>query len=136
MEDYGLILYTLCCLGISSVLSLIALIFRPLRRFSLAVFSTPPAVAVLLFFTRWSVIDNSRVCGPDPEWDRCPSTYANIMGWVAWVIGIIVVAVAAYWAQKVIQAAIGLWFDSRPLSLFCRPNNSATRVDPPEMPLL
>lgn len=136
MEDYGLTLYTLGCFGISSVLALIALIFRPLRRFSLAVFSAPPAAASLLFLTRWSVIDNSQVCGPDPEWDRCPSTYANTMGLIAWVIGIIVVAVAAYLVQKVIQAAIGLWFDSKPLSLFSRPNNSATRVDPPEMPLL
>lgn len=136
MEDYGLILYTLGCFGISSVLALIALLFRPWRPFSLSVFSTPPEAAVLLFLTRRSVIDSSPVCGPDPEWDRCPSTSANIVGWAAWAIGIIVVAVAAYWVQRVIQAAIGLWFDSRPLSLFSRPNNSATRVDPPEMPLL
>jgi hypothetical protein len=117
LEDFGLILYTLASLGISSVLALITLIFRPLRRFSLAVFSTPPAAAVLLFITRWSVIDNSRVCGPNPEWDRCPTTAADVMGWVAWTIGVIAVPVAAYWLQRVIQAAIGLWFDSKPKSM-------------------
>jgi len=134
LEDYALILFTLGCFGISSVLALITLMFSRLRRFSLAIFSTPPAAAVLFFLTRWTVIDSSPVCGPDIEWDRCPSTQADTLGWLAWGLGIITVGVGAYWLQRVIQAAIALWFDSKPLSISSPPIRSEAGVDSPKSP--
>lgn len=134
MEDFGLIMYTLGSLGVSSVLALAALLFRRLRRFSLAIFSTPPAAAILFFLTRWTVIDNSPICGPDPEWNRCPSTQANMLGWSAWVLGIIAIAVAAYWAQRAIQAAIALWFYTKPISISNFPISSTGRIDGPKVP--
>jgi hypothetical protein len=134
LEDFGLILFTLGSLGVSSVLALVALLFRRLRRFSLAIFSTPPAAAILFFLSRWTVIDNSHVCGPNIEWDRCPSIQANMLGWLVWVLGIITVAVAANWAQRVIQAAITLLFDTKPSTTGNSPNHSTGGIDGPKVP--
>jgi hypothetical protein len=118
MEVYGLILYMLCALGISLALAIPALIFRRSRKFVFTLGATPSAAVFLFFATRWLALDYSPGCEAKvPDFQRCPSIFANIAGWFAWTIGVVAVAVCAYWGQKVIQAAGSLWFDTKPINL-------------------
>ena len=102
MEVYGLIFAILYALGISSVLAVIALLIRQFRRFVLSVGITPVAAVFLFFTTRWLALDYTPGCEAKvPDFRHCPSTLANVVGWIAWVIGVIAVVVAAYWAQLI-----------------------------------
>ena len=126
MEVFGLITAALYYLAISSVLALIALIFRPLRRFALAVLAAPPAAIILFYFTRWWTLDNTPGCEVDvPDFSRCPSPTANIIGWVAWILSISIVSFTAYWIQRVFLAGIYLFINKRPISLF-KPSSKET----------
>jgi len=118
MEFFGLAIFTLAALLVSLGLGFWAL-FRPrLRSFALAICATPPLAVAFLFFMGWAVNDSGPVCGPDPEWDRCPTFAVRIAGWVAWTIAVSAVAIGAFWGQKVIQAAANLWADTKPIKLF------------------
>jgi hypothetical protein len=111
-----------------------ALFFRRLRRFVLAIGVTPPAAVFLFFTTRWLALDYTPCCESEVlDYQRCPSTSASIAGWIAWVVSVVVVAVAAYWVQRVILAAVGLWFDAKPLNISSLPDNSAPGVDGPKV---
>jgi hypothetical protein len=118
MELIGQAIYTALALGASTLVALFALLFRPLRRFIFAIVLTPPVSVFFLFLCRWVVIDNAPVCGTNPEWDRCPSATSNWLGWTVWLVGTVAIGIGAYWAQRAVQAAIRLWFDSKPMSLF------------------
>jgi hypothetical protein len=118
VEFFGLAIFTLAALIISLGLGFLSLLRPRLRRFALAICTTPPAAVAFLFFVGWAINDSGPVCGPDPEWDRCPSFAIRIAGWLAWTLGIFAVAVGAYWGQKVIEAAITLWFDTKAIKLF------------------
>jgi hypothetical protein len=119
MELIGQALATFEALAIAAGVAIVALIFRPFRRLAPAVFLTPPSSVFLFFVCRWATIDRGAVCGPDPEWDRCPTIFANIAGWIAWGIGTVAIAFGFYWLQQLIRAGFGLWFDSetKPLRL-------------------
>jgi hypothetical protein len=79
--------------------------------------------------------DMSPVCGPDLEWDHCASPSARLTALVVLLVITCIATIAAYWGQKVIQAAVGLWFDSEPLGLFAnRPRWSRTSRDPADLP--
>ena len=118
MEFFGLAIFTFISLTISLGLALLSLLRPSLRRFALAILATPPAAVTLLFLMGWAINDSGPVCGPDPEWDRCPSFAIRIVGWFAWTVGVLAVAVGAYWGQKVIQAAAYLWSDTKQIKLF------------------
>jgi len=125
MEIIGLMIMTLTSLAISSALAAVAFLFRLSRRFCLTILATPPFAVASLIMIRWSVLDGGRVCGPDPEWDRCPTVTSSIIGWAVWILGIMIAASAAYLAQRVLQAAYYLFFDRQPISLFgSEPKNS------------
>ena len=118
MEFFGMAIFTSTSLIISLGLALISLLRPRLRRFALAILATPSAAVALLFLAGWAINDSGPVCGPDPEWDRCPSFAIQIIGWFAWTITVSAVAICAYWGQKVIQAAAYLWSDSKQIKLF------------------
>jgi len=84
----------------------------------LAILITPPATVVLFFLCGWSILDSGSVCGPDPEWDRCPTSLARVLGWSIWAAATLLTVIGAYWAQKVLEAAISLWSDSAPIRIF------------------
>jgi len=119
MEVYGLIFAFLYVLAISSALAVVALAFRRSRRIVLAVGITPPAAVFLFFSTRWLALDYTPGCEAKvPDFQRCPSISASVVGWILWAVGVVVIAFAAFWAQRVVQAAIGLWFDTKSIKLF------------------
>lgn len=135
MESYGLIIGVFCALAASSVLAIIALALRSLRKFVLAIGATPPAAVFLFFTTRWLALDYTPGCEAEvPDFQRCPSPSASISGWIAFIVCLVAVAVAAYWAQRVIQAVVGLWFDSKPQSIASSLDQSAASVDGPKVP--
>src|SRR5271170_4977495 len=115
MEMYSLIFLTAGAAVASILLAAIAVAIRPLRRFTLAALALPAISLPLALIIRWSVLDSGAVCGPNPEWDRCPTATASLFGWVVWIAGTIAIGIGAYWAQRGIQAAIHLWFDSEPM---------------------
>jgi hypothetical protein len=118
VELMGMALCVIAAGACSSGLAILALGFRRSRRFVLAILLTPPIAVILLYLCSWSVLDSGAVCGPNPEWDRCPSDTARIAGWSIWAGATVVTACGAYWAQKVLKGAIALWFDSAPMSIF------------------
>jgi hypothetical protein len=67
MEIIGLFWMAGVTLSISTVLAFLAWFFRRTRPASLCLWITPPFVIVTLILSHWFVLDNSRVCGPDPE---------------------------------------------------------------------
>lgn len=117
MEQIGEMIGILVALAISFGIAIVTVLIRRVRRFALAVLFTPPTSLFLLYLCRGAVLDSSPVCGPDPKWDRCPTVAANIFGWAAWAIGTAAIGAGAYWCQRAIGAAAGLWFDSRPKPL-------------------
>jgi energy-coupling factor transporter transmembrane protein EcfT len=118
VEIYGLILGTGAASVVGAALAILVFFRRSLRRFALALFATPALSFPALILIRWTVLDNAPICGPDPEWDHCPSNLANAEGWIAWIVCAIAIAFGSYWAQRVIVTAVGLWMDSKPRSVF------------------
>ena len=107
MEIIGLIWMTGVALALSTVLTVIAWFFRRTRPFSFALWVTPPFAIASLIMIRWSVLDASRVCGPDPEWDRCPTALASSAGWASWFFIVILIAALAF----VTQIAVTNWLN-------------------------
>ena len=118
VELIGMALFTIVAGAFAIGLAILAMRFRRSRPYALAILVTPPIAVILLFLCGWSILDSGTVCGPDPEWDRCPTTLARILGWSIWVASTMVTAYGAFWAQKVLKAAISLWFDSPLMSIF------------------
>ena len=120
VEIYGLVIFTSVAAMVSLAVACLVMFFRNMRRFALAALITPPAAVFALILCRWAVLDSGPVCGPDPEWNRCPSTTASVTGWVVWIVGSIAIAAGAFLLQRVLEAAMNLLFDSEPMTLFNR----------------
>lgn len=118
MEFIGQALFSLLALGLSAFLSILALMVRPLRPVALAILLTPPSFVFLFFFMAWTLNDLGPVCGPDPEWDHCPSFATRLLAWAILLLATSITAISAYWAQRVLAAAAHLWADTRPISIF------------------
>lgn len=105
MELIGLaiMLAGLSVLSLASAAAFMA--FRPLRKLALAIALVPPCSYLILVLSRWAALDSGRVCGPDPEWDRCPSTISNFGSLAAWLIGTSVLAFASFQLQAVLLEA-------------------------------
>lgn len=120
VEIYGLVIFTSVAAMVSLAVAYVAMFSRTMRRFALSILITPPTAVVTLILCRWAVLDSGPVCGPDPEWNRCPSTMASVTGWVVWIVGSIAIAAGAFLLQRVLEAAMNLLFDSEPMTLFNR----------------
>lgn len=118
MELIGMTLFAMTAGGLAAAAAAAAMVFRSSRRFALAILATPPVAVILLFLCGWSILDSGPVCGPDPEWDRCPSWQARTLGWSLCAVAILLTAWGASLAQKVLEAAISLWFHRTPTRIF------------------
>lgn len=117
MELIGLFIHAVVTFFVALGAALLAIAIRPLHRFALAAFLTPPAAVISLILIRWTVIDSAPVCGPDSEWDRCPSPFSQGAGWVAWLLVTIAVALIGYWAQRLFRERGHLFFQSEPTTI-------------------
>jgi hypothetical protein len=137
VEFIGIFCFTALALVISLCIALLFRFIAPLRRFSLAIFLSLPACVVSMFLVGWTVNDKASVCGPNPEWDRCPSTTARVTGWAAWLAITIGAALVGYWGQRAFAVGRSLLFQSEPTTIFRESfKNSSARIDPPETPFL
>jgi hypothetical protein len=118
MELIGMALYAIVAGAFATGPAILAMGFRSSRRYAVAILVTPPVAVILFFFCGWSILDSGTVCGPNPEWDRCPTPLARALGWTIWLAFTLLTAYGAYWAQKVLKAALSLWFDSELMSIF------------------
>ena len=119
MELIGLTLFTTAALACSICAAYLCLIIRPLRRVCLAVLVTPPFAVFSLYMIWWGVNDSAPVCGPDLEWDRCPSNTARILGWTAWLAVVVGSAIASYFLQRVVRTGSSSFlFRKPPTALF------------------
>jgi hypothetical protein len=124
MELIGQAFFTLDALACSICAAFLCVLIRPLRKFTLAVLITPPVAVFSLFLMWWIVLDSGQVCGPDPEWDRCPATTIRIIGWICWFVLVSGSALAAYFAQRVFQTGAGSFlFRHSPTTLFQHNND-------------
>ncbi len=106
MELIGLVLMTGVALVCSTVIAVVAWFFRSTRPFSLCLWVVPPIAVISLILIRWAVVDSGPVCGPDPEWDRCPSSIANFVGWAVWLFVVLFTAGSAYLLQRILTASV------------------------------
>jgi hypothetical protein len=51
----------------------------------------------------WWLLDRSPVCGPDLEWDRCPSHLARVVQLSAWLAMTGILVIATRYAQKIVE---------------------------------
>ena len=123
MELIGQALFTLTAIAVSVVLALVSRFLRPLKKFSLAFLTTPPAAVFFFFIFGWAISDSGVVCGPDPEWDRCPSVRARLLGWSVWLVIVLAVAGGSFWIQRRAESLRGLFADRRPVRLFENPSD-------------
>ena len=124
MELIAQAYFTMTALACSICAALLCVIFRPVRRFCLAVLVTPPFAVFSLLFMRWGVNDSAPVCGPNLEWDRCPSITARIIGWTVWLTLVIGLAVTSYFMQRVVRTgASSFLFRNSPTTLFGNTDN-------------
>jgi hypothetical protein len=79
MEIVGLILGCLKFGVAGIILSAILIPMPKFRRFALSAAILPASSYFLLIILSWLVLDRSPICGPDPEWDRCPSHVAQVV---------------------------------------------------------
>ena len=102
MEIIGLILGFLLfgCVGVA--LCVVFAFIPNLRRFVLPAAIVPASSYFLLITLGWLVLDHSPVCGPDPEWDRCPSHIVHIAMMFVWLLGTACAFMAAVFLQKVL----------------------------------
>jgi hypothetical protein len=113
LEIFGLIWMTGVVLTFSTVLAVMAWIFQRVRSLSLTLWVTPPFAIASLILMRWFVLDSSPVCGPDPEWNRCPSILANSIGLACWLLGVVLIASTAFVVQKVIVIFVNRYLDKK-----------------------
>jgi len=119
MELIGQAFFTLAALAFSISAAFLCLLIRPFRKFTLAVLVTPPIAVFCFFLMGWIVLDSGPICGPDPEWDRCPTTTIRIIEWICWLGLTTGSAIAAYLAQRVFRTgAASFLFRSSPTTLF------------------
>lgn len=95
----GCILFA--CGGV--VLALIFAFVRRLHRFILPALAVPPISFFLLILSSWWLLDRSPVCGPDPEWDRCPPHFFRVVQLGVWLVATGVLAALMTFAQKILQ---------------------------------
>ncbi|HZD51062.1 MAG TPA: hypothetical protein VE178_20145 [Silvibacterium sp.] len=100
MELIGLALGCVLLAGAGVVLGLVFALVRSLRRFILPAVVVPPTSFLLLMLSSWWLLDRSPICGPDPEWDRCPSHSARIAQLCFWLLATAVLAIVALILQK------------------------------------
>jgi hypothetical protein len=101
----------------SSMAALLCLGIHSLRRFTLAVFITPPA-AVSLYYICGLIPTSQAACGPDFIWGNCPSTTAELAGWAIWLACSACAIAVGYWGQRFLQRALRLWFNSGAMSIY------------------
>ena len=128
MELMGMALYAIVAGAVAAALAAGAMGFKISRRYALAILVTPPLAVILFFVCGWSILDSGSVCGPNREWDRCPTSLARGLGWSIWVVATLLTAFGAYKAQQVLRAAISLWFDSAPIRIFDDDGNREHRA--------
>ena len=107
MELIGQAFFTLVALACSISAAFFCFLMRPFRKFTLSLLVTPPIAVFCLFLMGWIVLDSGPICGPDPEWDRCPGTTIRIVGWICWLGISTGSATAAYFAQRVFTTGGG-----------------------------
>jgi len=100
----------------SSLAALISLAVPSLRRFTLAIFITPPA-AVSLYYICGLIPNSEAACGPD-LWGHCANTRAELTGWAIWLICSLCAMAVGYWGQRILHAGLRHWFNSGPMSIF------------------
>lgn len=103
----------------SSLAALLSLAIPSLRRFTLAIFITPPA-AVSLYYICGLLPSTRMVCGPDNAWGNCASTTAELTGWAIWLACSLCAMAVGYWGQRLLQSALRYWFNSAPMSIYRR----------------
>jgi hypothetical protein len=118
MELIGQAIFTIIAITISVGLAFVSRFFRPLRKFSLAFLTTPPVAVFSFFICGWGINDSGTVCGPNPEWDRCPSVGARVLGWSAWLGIVLAVAAGSFWIQRRAESVRGLFEERHPFRLF------------------
>jgi len=113
MEIFGLIWITGVALVFSTIFAVILWFYQPTRPFSLSVWTTPPIAVSSLILIRWLILDRSPVCGPDPEWDRCPSARDNAFTWAAWLLLVVLVATVVFVVQKLVTSYVNTHLDRK-----------------------
>lgn len=101
----------------SSLAALISLGIPPLRRFTLAIFITPPA-AVSLYYICGLIPNTHAACGPDLMWGNCSSNTAELAGWGIWLACSLCAMAIGLWGQRVLQRALRAWFNSDAMSIY------------------
>ena len=117
MEILGQALTAFATLIASSLAALISLAIPSLRRFTLAIFITPPA-AISLYYICGLIPNTPMVCGPDAVWSNCSSARAELTGWAIWFACSLCAMAVGYWGQRALQSALRHWFNSAPMSIF------------------
>ena len=118
MELFGQAIYTGAAIVAAVGLAIISRLIRPLRRFSLAILITPPIAVLFFFICGWTIVDSGTVCGPDPEWDRCPTMVARVLGWSVWLVIVLFVAGGSFWIQRRVESLRGIFAERHPIRLF------------------
>lgn len=129
MEIIGLLFLSAVASVVSIVAALTSLAIRPLRRFALAILLTPPASVVSMILIAWEINDSGRVCGLDPEWDRCPDIHVRTVGWVVWLALTSGTAAISYWGQLAFRNGHSFLFRSESTAIFrSHPENDHEEV--------
>ena len=101
----------------SSLAALISLGIPSLRRFTLAIFITPPA-AVSLYYICGLIPNTPAACGPDFAWGNCSSTTAELAGCGIWLACSLCAMAIGFWGQRLLQRALRTWFNSAAMSIY------------------
>lgn len=118
MDNLGMALVAFATLCASTLAALVSLAIPSLRRFTLAIFITPPAAVSLYFICGALIPNNQVVCGPDAMWGNCANSRAEMFGWLIWLACSVCALGIGYWGQRVLHAALRQWFNSAPMSIF------------------
>jgi len=66
----------------------------------------------------WWLLDRSPICGPDLEWDHCPSHVARIIQLSIWLAATGALVVGATFAQKALRISWGNFvYRKQPLNI-------------------
>jgi len=101
----------------SSLAAVISLGIPSLRRFTLAIFITPPA-AVSLYYICGLIPNTHAACGPDFAWGNCSSTTAELAGWGIWLVCSLCAMAIGFWGQRLLQRALRTWFNSAAMGIY------------------
>lgn len=117
MEILAEALIAFAALVVSTLAALLSLAIPSLRRFTLAIFITPPA-AVSLYYICGLIPNTAMVCGPDMMWGNCSSARAELAGWMIWLICSLCAMAIGYWGQRLLHAALRSGFNSALMSIY------------------